>query len=147
MASFHHSSYLPATVTNVHKKGFAFAKTDGGDDVFISPPVHEALGKPGRGERVSLKVERGKQGLKALEPPPHTTVSWESWQVGNDQLRLPDTEPGTEHAGLRFQCFRCGAELVGENDIWKIKGSCVWTKTVPDSFEEAEGKPRLRALR
>ena len=95
--------------------------------------MHEALGKPRRGQRLNLKVRHGEKGFSALPPPTHSTVPWEPWQVGKDQLRLPDTIPGTSHNGIGFDCFKCGAHVI-KDDIWKIKGTCPWTTYVPDSI-------------
>ena len=57
------------SITNVNAKGFAFAKTAAGANVFISPPVFNALGNPGKGEHVKLKVKMGDKGLVAVAPP------------------------------------------------------------------------------
>ncbi len=123
----------------IHAKGFAFASTEEGD-VFIPAKVFkEGLKEPHVGENVKLKVKLGDRGLVACMPPVATAMHWASWQIGKDQLRLPDTFPGMPHDGIDLQCWKCGALVIEGSEIWKIKGQCAWTKNVPDSITETEG--------
>ena len=65
------------------------------------------------------------------------TPAWESWQTGPDQLRLPNTHPTSQHT-VSFACWRCGAEIVAADDIFKLKDGCVWTNRLPPTLQRGE---------
>jgi cold shock CspA family protein len=118
-----------ATVTKVvSSKGFAFATTGHGD-VFIPPEVHVHLGKPMKGTEVNIHVKRGNRGLIALKPRPRTKVPWKEWQIGQNQISVPDTRPGSEHT-VSFACFECGSIIITGPEIYNIKQSAIWTRDV-----------------
>ena len=128
-------SKAAVTVKAVNARGFAFATTDDGRDVFLPGHVHAALGKPARGARVTVFVKMGDKGLFGSVPRSATEVSWAEWQTGEGQVRLPDTVPGSSHEGISLHCFRCGQCVVREKQIWKVKDTCIWTtQGVPASI-------------
>lgn len=115
-------------VTKVHIKGFAFA-----DDTFIPANVYQKIGKPTPGTTIDIEVvgsTRGSTKYTAIVPKEKSNVRWENWQIGNDQIKIPNTFPGSDHDGLTFACFKCGEVVCEDSDIWKIKGSCLWTRSV-----------------
>ena len=85
-------------VTNVvHAKGIAFAKTDDGLDVYIPRDVREAHDVSTRGQIVRLEVVQGPKNLIAKMPPIKSDVVWADWQVGERQVKIPDTMPSSPH--------------------------------------------------
>jgi hypothetical protein len=60
-------------------------------------------------------------------PPPRSLVQWDDWQVGPTQVPIPDTCPGSEHDGISFACFKCGASIVEGHQIHKVKQAAIWT--------------------
>ncbi len=115
------ASVFDCTITNVHQKAFAFAKTSHGENVFIPARVHEAIGKPQKGASVKLKVKEGERGLIALMPPLRSERQWKEWQIGPTQVPIPDTVPGSEHYTISFACFKCGATIVDGHNIHRFK--------------------------
>jgi hypothetical protein len=116
------------TVTHVHTNGFAFA-----GDTFIPANVYEKIGKPSRGETIVVEVvrsTRGKTTYTAIAPKEKSDVQWQNWQIGKGQIEIPNTFPGSDHDRLTFACFKCGAGVCEGSDIWKIKSSCLWTRSV-----------------
>lgn len=132
MASVAPSS-IRGRVKSVNVKGFAFAETVCGD-VFISPPVYEALGRPGRGTVVELNITKGPKGLKAQSPPALSSVEWGDWQVGSNQVSLPSTKLGSAHP-LSFACYQCGSEVLDASDISRVGKGSVWTRNLPHSLK------------
>ena len=122
-------SEITGTITNVTTKGFAFADTSRGN-VFIPAHVHLALGKPQKRETVSFRVKQGDKGLVALEPPPRSDVAWSEWQIGINQVYIPDTKPWSDHTEISFACFKCGNSVIEGSDIYRIKQAAVWTKDI-----------------
>jgi hypothetical protein len=123
------ASVFDCTITNVvHQKAYAFAKTSRGEGVFIPARVHEALGKPQKGDRVKLKVKKSDRGLQALMPPTRSEREWGDWQIGPTQVPLPDTVPGSNHHAISFACFKCGATIVNGHNIHRFKQATVWTR-------------------
>jgi len=121
-------SLVMARITTVHDKGFAFAETAEGDSIYIAPNVREALKISRRGQRVQLKVKQGKKGLAALMPPSTSRVSWKDWQLGENQVKIPDTQPGSLHT-ISFACWRCGLTLAEAAEIFKFKEGASWTQS------------------
>ena len=122
-------SMTRATVTKVvPAKGFAFATTIHGN-VFIPPDVHAALGKLTKGAVIDIQVKKGNRGLIALKPRPRTKVLWEEWQIGQNQVSVPDTRPGSEHT-VSFACFECGSSIIRGPEIYNIKQAAIWTRDV-----------------
>lgn len=67
---------------------------------------------------------------------PMPGVSWAKWQEsGLNGAGIPETKPGQEGVELSFGCVRCGTQLVGPRDIFKIKGGCIWTCGAPATVE------------
>jgi hypothetical protein len=67
---------------------------------------------------------------------PMPGVSWAKWQEsGLNGEGLPETQPGQEGVELSFGCVRCGTQLVGPQDIFKIKGGCIWTCGAPATLQ------------
>ena len=116
---------VKAQITRIHEKGFAFAETAKGVSIFIPPDVREALEISRHGQRVQLKVKRGEKGWAALMPPSTSSVSWEDWQVGEKQVVIPDTQPGSLHT-ISFACWRCGETLAEADEIFKFKEGTFW---------------------
>jgi cold shock CspA family protein len=121
------------TVTRVHKKGFAFAQLPNGEDVFIPQNVHEALGHPERGTKVSFKARRTEKGLVAQISSVASLVRWGSWQIGATQVILRDTRPGSHHP-VDFACFKCGTTVLQSDNIYKIKQGSIWTNHLMSSI-------------
>jgi len=113
-------------IKNVNGKGFAFAETKNGNSVYIPAPVYQELGEPGRGSQVDLVVERGHKGYFAMMPPPRSSMSWGDWQIGQTQVPIPDTIPGSEHT-ISFACWKCGKVILEEYEIHRIKQGTVWS--------------------
>ena len=117
-----------ARIKHIHAKGFAFAQTERGTDIFIAPHVREALEISEVGQRVQLQFMRGEKGWVAIMPEKTSKVSWKEWQIGSSQVVIPDTKPGSPHT-ISFACWMCGTTLVEAAGIFKFKEGAIWTTT------------------
>jgi hypothetical protein len=69
---------------------------------------------------------------------PNSDRRWSDWQrLGLVKMKcesksfgLPDTKP-REFVALVFGCSNCGTIVIEPDDIFKIKGGCIWTKGTP----------------
>lgn len=60
-----------------------------------------------------------------------SNIDWENFQL---RTVFPNTEPGSSHTGLEFACFKCGTQILEEDDIFEIKRGAIWTHTIPDTI-------------
>ena len=117
---------MKCVIQYVHDKGFAFADKS----VFIPGEVYDRLNQPLVGSVINIVAipsTRGRSKWTAIQEK--SLVNWEEWQIGNEQIILPKTIPGSVHEILTFSCYRCGELLCESEDIWKIKHGCVWTRS------------------
>lgn len=91
-----------------------------------------AMGDKLRCKIAPNKREHAPEKWFAREVICESRMKWLPWQVGEEALALtlPNTSPGSDHDGICLACWKCGWVAIGPQDIFKLKHTCVWTKTI-----------------
>jgi hypothetical protein len=131
-----------ATVTSVKHNGWATAtvthrainhdggEVSSGDEIAVQPKFKTSVGDA---LRCIIKVDNRGRGWFAIAAQPHverkSEVSWAPWQDGPNNLAqsLPDTHPGSDHAGIELQCWRCGNTVAEPGNVHNIRSTSIWT--------------------
>ena len=100
--------------------------------VFVPPPVFAALGTAKLNQELHIEVVKNAKGFeakRASQKPLPERPSWGAWQIGDEQVFAPETEPGSTHT-FDLACHECGTVVVPAARIERIKGGAVWTDSI-----------------
>ena len=134
-----------ATVISVNRGGWATARvtrratnhtgTTVGESETISIMPKFGVGHGDHIRCIVTRSSRGSEDWFAIAAQPFvertSQLSWAPWQDGKNNLvqKIPDTEPGSAHDGIRFSCWLCGNYILKSEAIHRIKSTAVWTNT------------------
>ena len=100
-----------------------------------------------RGKRVRCKIIPNKRAGRtekwfAIEVKYNSWRRWHSWQDGKDALALtlPNTSPGSDHGGIQLACWKCGRWAVEPWQIFSIKNTGIWTRSINSSVFQVDPK-------